>query len=305
MTDARERYDFPTRGLLTKAERWMYPGGRPNGLARLLNRGWAIVHAAGLLPQHFVTLEVPGRRTGRMLSFPLVIGHERRIRTGCSTFAPPVDGPCCAMAAARPCAWRRSTPALGRRSCADSCRSRPGRGPSYRSLASEAAAGVSHQVGVSIVGCERVPLACFQVKASQKRGGAGTRAVEPGPRHPVPRVDRRVVRAGGPMARAVGDAGAAADLLLRRGRPRRRQGRRGHSPARMRDHRGIGRGRGTSACTQVARDQRAPAAAATRAIPGRIGRALRSGALTTGRPDVQRTTRFASACLTPEGGIAA
>ena len=73
MTDARERYDFPTRGLLTKAERWMYPGGRPNGLARLLNRGWAIVHAAGLLPQHFVTLEVPGRRTGRMLSFPLVM----------------------------------------------------------------------------------------------------------------------------------------------------------------------------------------------------------------------------------------
>jgi hypothetical protein len=28
-----------------------------------------------------------------------------------------------------------------------------------------------------------VPLAYFQVKASQKRGGAGTRAVEPGPRH--------------------------------------------------------------------------------------------------------------------------
>ena len=73
MTDARERYDFPTRGLLTKAERWMYPGGRPNGPARLLNRGWAIVHAAGLLPQRFVTLEVPGRRTGRMLSFPLVM----------------------------------------------------------------------------------------------------------------------------------------------------------------------------------------------------------------------------------------
>lgn len=289
MTDARERYDFPTRGLLTKAERWMYPGGRPNGLARLLNRGWAIVHSSWRITR------VSG----------IWSRCSARIRTGCSTSAPPVDGPCCAMAAARPCAWRRSTPALGRRSCADSCRSRPGRGPSYRSLASEAAAGVSHQVGVSIVGCERVPLACFQVKASQKRGGAGTRAVEPGPRHPVPRVDRRVGRVGGPMARAVGDAGAAADLLLRRGRPRRRQGRRGHSPARMRDHRGIGRGRGTSACTQVARDQRAPAAAATRAIPGRIGRALRSGALTTGRPDVQRTTRFASACLTPEGGIAA
>lgn len=145
MTDARERYDFPTRGLLTKAERWMYPGGRPNGLARLLNRGWAIVHSSWRITR------VSG----------IWSRCSARIRTGCSTSAPPVDRPCCAMAAARPCAWRRSTPALGRRSCADSCRSRPGRGPSYRSLASEAAAGVSHQVGVSIVGCERVPLAYF------------------------------------------------------------------------------------------------------------------------------------------------
>jgi hypothetical protein len=61
------------QGLLTKAERWLYPGGRPNGLARLLNRAWAIVHGTGLLPQRYVTLEVLGRRTGRMLSFPLVI----------------------------------------------------------------------------------------------------------------------------------------------------------------------------------------------------------------------------------------
>jgi F420H(2)-dependent quinone reductase len=73
MPDATQRYDFPIRGFLTKAERWMYPGGRPNGLARLLNRGWAVVHGSGLLPRRFVTLEVPGRRTGRMLSFPLVV----------------------------------------------------------------------------------------------------------------------------------------------------------------------------------------------------------------------------------------
>jgi deazaflavin-dependent oxidoreductase (nitroreductase family) len=73
MPDAKQRYDFPTHGFLTKAERWMYPGGRPNGLARLLNRGWAIVHGTGLLPQRFVTLEVPGRRTGRTRSFPLVM----------------------------------------------------------------------------------------------------------------------------------------------------------------------------------------------------------------------------------------
>jgi hypothetical protein len=73
MPDAPQRYDFPIRGFLTRAERWMYPGGHPNGLARLLNRGWAVVHGSGLLPQRFVTLEVPGRRTGRMLSFPLVV----------------------------------------------------------------------------------------------------------------------------------------------------------------------------------------------------------------------------------------
>ena len=73
MPEAKERDDVPTRGFLTKAERWLYPGGRPNGLARLLNRGWAIVHATGLLPQRFVTLEVVGRRTGRVLSFPLVV----------------------------------------------------------------------------------------------------------------------------------------------------------------------------------------------------------------------------------------
>ena len=73
MPDAPQRYDFPIRGFLTRAERWMYPGGHLNGLARLLNRGWAVVHGSGLLPQRFVTLEVPGRRTGRMLSFPLVV----------------------------------------------------------------------------------------------------------------------------------------------------------------------------------------------------------------------------------------
>jgi hypothetical protein len=73
MPDAKQRYDFPVRGFPTRAERWMYPDGRPNGLARLLNRGWAIVHGTGLMPQRFVTLEVPGRRTGRTLRFPLVM----------------------------------------------------------------------------------------------------------------------------------------------------------------------------------------------------------------------------------------
>jgi deazaflavin-dependent oxidoreductase (nitroreductase family) len=53
----------------------MYPGGRPNRLARVLNRGWAIAHAAGLWPSRLVTLEVAGRRSGRMISFPLVMAE--------------------------------------------------------------------------------------------------------------------------------------------------------------------------------------------------------------------------------------
>ena len=77
MPDAEQRYDFPTRGFLARAERWLYPGGRPNGLARRLNRGWAVVHGTGLLPRRHVTLEVPGRRTGRLLSFPLVLADYR------------------------------------------------------------------------------------------------------------------------------------------------------------------------------------------------------------------------------------
>lgn len=53
--------------------RWMYRTGRPNRLAAVLNRGWAVVGAAGLWPNRLVTLEVPGRRTGRIVSFPLVV----------------------------------------------------------------------------------------------------------------------------------------------------------------------------------------------------------------------------------------
>lgn len=59
-------------------DHWLYRGGRPNRLARVINRAWATVFAAGILqPDRMVTLEVPGRRTGRVISFPLVVAdHE-------------------------------------------------------------------------------------------------------------------------------------------------------------------------------------------------------------------------------------
>ncbi len=61
-------------------KRWMYRGGRPNQLTKIINKGWAILHSAGLFPNRFVTLEVVGRQSGKTISFPLamvVMNRER------------------------------------------------------------------------------------------------------------------------------------------------------------------------------------------------------------------------------------
>jgi deazaflavin-dependent oxidoreductase (nitroreductase family) len=53
--------------------RWLYRGHRPNALARAMNRVSAILHRLGVAPNYLVTLEVVGRRSGRAISFPLVM----------------------------------------------------------------------------------------------------------------------------------------------------------------------------------------------------------------------------------------
>ena len=60
--------------------RWLYRSGRPNRLARLLNRGSAAAHSAGIWPNRLATLAVPGRRTGRVIAFPVVIAEHDRER---------------------------------------------------------------------------------------------------------------------------------------------------------------------------------------------------------------------------------
>jgi len=63
-----------SRALVRRARRWLYRTGRPGRLARALNRVSAIQFAAGVLsPACWVTLEVRGRTTGRLISFPLVV----------------------------------------------------------------------------------------------------------------------------------------------------------------------------------------------------------------------------------------
>lgn len=53
--------------------RRLYAGRRPTGVAQVLNRFSARLHALGVWPGRLVTLQVRGRRTGRLISFPLVM----------------------------------------------------------------------------------------------------------------------------------------------------------------------------------------------------------------------------------------
>lgn len=54
-------------------KRWLYKGGHPNWIAKLLNDGWAIIHSSGIFPNYLVTLEVVGRQSGKLISFPLAM----------------------------------------------------------------------------------------------------------------------------------------------------------------------------------------------------------------------------------------
>jgi hypothetical protein len=54
-------------------KRWLYRGGHPNRLARIMNKGWAYFHALGFFPNYLVTLEVTGRQSGKTIDFPLAM----------------------------------------------------------------------------------------------------------------------------------------------------------------------------------------------------------------------------------------
>lgn len=59
--------------LTSATRRQLYAGRRPHRLARLLNRGQATLHSAGIWPKRLATLEVRGRRSGHLRSLPVVI----------------------------------------------------------------------------------------------------------------------------------------------------------------------------------------------------------------------------------------
>jgi deazaflavin-dependent oxidoreductase (nitroreductase family) len=65
------------RNALSAFQRWQYRGGRPGWSARISNRLGAIAFAAGIGPGHAATLEVRGHKSGRMISFPVVVADYR------------------------------------------------------------------------------------------------------------------------------------------------------------------------------------------------------------------------------------
>ncbi|WP_049565127.1 nitroreductase/quinone reductase family protein [Nonomuraea sp. SBT364] len=59
---------------LAALKRWMYRGGRPNALMRLVNRLDVLVYGARRLsPRHAAVLKVAGRRSGSVVPVPVAV----------------------------------------------------------------------------------------------------------------------------------------------------------------------------------------------------------------------------------------
>ena len=54
-------------------KQWLYSGKRPNLIAKILNRGIANSASRNISPDGVVALEVIGRKSGRLVSFPVVM----------------------------------------------------------------------------------------------------------------------------------------------------------------------------------------------------------------------------------------
>jgi deazaflavin-dependent oxidoreductase (nitroreductase family) len=55
-----------------RLKRWLYRGNRPSWIAKILNRVQATTAAYGVGLSYVATLEVTGRKSGRIVSFPVV-----------------------------------------------------------------------------------------------------------------------------------------------------------------------------------------------------------------------------------------
>jgi deazaflavin-dependent oxidoreductase (nitroreductase family) len=65
--------DPVAKQLFYRGKQWLYRGRRPGRIAKFFNRMWAIVASRNVMSNGLVALEVVGRKSGRTISFPLVM----------------------------------------------------------------------------------------------------------------------------------------------------------------------------------------------------------------------------------------
>jgi len=65
--------DSVSKRLFYRGKQWLYRGQRPGWIAKILNRMWANTASKNVMENGLVALEVIGRKSGRVVSFPLVM----------------------------------------------------------------------------------------------------------------------------------------------------------------------------------------------------------------------------------------
>ena len=65
--------DTISKQLFYRGKQWLYRGQRPGWIAKILNRMWANAASKKVMDNGLVALEVIGLKSGRVVSFPLVM----------------------------------------------------------------------------------------------------------------------------------------------------------------------------------------------------------------------------------------
>jgi deazaflavin-dependent oxidoreductase (nitroreductase family) len=65
--------DAISKRLFYRGKQWLYRGQRPSWIAKFFNRMWANAAAKKVMNNGLVALEVIGRKSGQVVSFPLVM----------------------------------------------------------------------------------------------------------------------------------------------------------------------------------------------------------------------------------------
>lgn len=68
-----QNQDSISKQLFYRGKQWLYRGQRPGWIAKMLNRMWANAASKNVMENGLVALEVIGRKSGRVVSFPLVM----------------------------------------------------------------------------------------------------------------------------------------------------------------------------------------------------------------------------------------